>query len=39
MAREVRAREERLTRQAQELRIQVDEAKKARAVAEITTTS
>jgi CheY-like chemotaxis protein len=38
MAREVRAREERLTRQVQELRIQVDEAKKARAVAEITTT-
>jgi CheY-like chemotaxis protein len=38
MAREVRAREERLTRQVHELRIQVDEAKKARAVAEITTT-
>jgi CheY-like chemotaxis protein len=38
MAREVRAREERLTRQVQELRIEVDEAKKARAVAEITTT-
>jgi CheY-like chemotaxis protein len=38
MAREVRAREERLTRQVQELRIQVDEAKKASAVAEITTT-
>jgi CheY-like chemotaxis protein len=38
MAREVRAREERLTQQVQELRIQVDEAKKARAVAEITTT-
>jgi CheY-like chemotaxis protein len=37
MAREVRAREERLTRQVQELRIQVDEAKKASAVAEITT--
>jgi CheY-like chemotaxis protein len=38
MAREVRAREERLTHQVQELRIQVDEAKKLRAVAEITTT-
>jgi CheY-like chemotaxis protein len=38
MAREVRVREERLTRQVQELRIEVDEAKKARAVAEITTT-
>jgi DNA-binding response OmpR family regulator len=38
MAREVRAREERLARQVQELRIEVDEAKKARAVAEITTT-
>jgi DNA-binding response OmpR family regulator len=38
MAREVRAREERLTRQVQELRIQVDEAQKVRTVAEITTT-
>jgi two-component system cell cycle response regulator len=38
MAREVRAREERLTHPVQELRIQVDEAKKVRAVAEITAT-
>jgi DNA-binding response OmpR family regulator len=38
MGREVRAREERLQRQVQELRIQVDEVKKAREVAEITQT-
>lgn len=36
MAREVDAREQGLKRQVQELRIQIDEAKKARAVAEIT---
>ena len=38
MAREVRAREERLQRQVRELRIEVDEAKRAREVAEITGT-
>jgi two-component system, cell cycle response regulator len=38
MAREVRAREERLQRQVHELRIEVDEAKRAREVAEITGT-
>jgi DNA-binding response OmpR family regulator len=38
MAREVRAREERLQQQVQELRIQIDEGKKAREVAEITET-
>jgi two-component system, cell cycle response regulator len=38
MAREVRAREERLQRQVQELRIEVDESKRAREVAEITGT-
>jgi CheY-like chemotaxis protein len=38
MAREVRAREERLQRQVHELRIEVDEAKRARQVAEITGT-
>jgi CheY-like chemotaxis protein len=38
MAREVRAREERLQRQVHELRIEVDEAKRAREVAEITET-
>ena len=36
MAREVYAREQSLKQQVQELRIQIDEAKKARAVAEIT---
>jgi two-component system, cell cycle response regulator len=36
MAEEVRAREERLRRQVQELRIEIDEAKQARRVAEIT---
>jgi DNA-binding response OmpR family regulator len=38
MAREVYAREQRLKQQVQELRIEVDEAKKARQVAEITET-
>ena len=38
MAREVHAREERLQRQVHELRIEVDEAKRAREVAEITGT-
>jgi CheY-like chemotaxis protein len=38
MAREVRAREERLQRQVRELRIEVDEARRAREVAEITGT-
>ena len=38
MAREVYAREQRLKQQLQELRIEVDEAKKARQVAEITET-
>jgi two-component system, cell cycle response regulator len=38
MAGEVKAREERLQRQLQELRIQIDESKKARQVAEITET-
>jgi two-component system, cell cycle response regulator len=38
MAREVRAREERLQRQVHELRIEVDEAKRTREVAEITGT-
>ena len=38
MAREVRAREERLQRQVHELRIEVDEAKRAHEVAEITGT-
>ncbi|MCA1646541.1 MAG: response regulator [Chloroflexi bacterium] len=38
MAREVRAREERLQRQVRELRIEVDEANRAREVAEITGT-
>ena len=38
MAREVRAREERLQRQVHELRIEVDEAKRAREVAAITET-
>ena len=38
MAREVRAREERLQRQVHELRIEVDEVKRAREVAEITGT-
>ena len=38
MAREVRAREERLQCQVRELRIEVDEAKRAREVAEITGT-
>ena len=38
MAREVHAREQRLQQQLQELRIEVDEAKKARQVAEITET-
>jgi DNA-binding response OmpR family regulator len=38
MAREVRAREERLQQQVQELRIQIDEGKKAREVAAITET-
>ena len=38
MAREVRAREERLQQQVQELRIQIDEGKQAREVAEITET-
>jgi len=36
MAREVYAREQSLKQQVQELRIQIDEAKKAREVAEIT---
>jgi CheY-like chemotaxis protein len=36
MAREVQAREQRLKEQVQELRIQIDESKKAREVAEIT---
>ena len=36
MAREVRAREERLERQVRELRIEIDEARQARKVAEIT---
>jgi CheY-like chemotaxis protein len=36
MAREVRAREERLTQQVQQLRIEIDQTKKAREVAEIT---
>jgi hypothetical protein len=36
MAREVRVREERLKQQVQELRIQIDEGKKAREVAAIT---
>jgi CheY-like chemotaxis protein len=36
MAREVRAREERLQQQVRELRIEIDEARKARKVAEIT---
>ena len=36
MAREVYAREQSLRQQVQELRIQIDEAKKAREVAEIT---
>jgi len=38
MAIEVRAREERLKRQVMELRIEIDEVKKARQVAEITET-
>jgi C4-dicarboxylate-specific signal transduction histidine kinase len=38
MAVEVQAREERLKRQVEELRIEIDEAKKARQVAEITET-
>jgi DNA-binding response OmpR family regulator len=38
MAREVRARETTLKRQVQELRVEVDQAKKARQVAEITET-
>jgi DNA repair ATPase RecN len=38
MAGEVYAREERLRQQVQELRIQIDESKKAREVAEITET-
>jgi DNA repair ATPase RecN len=38
MAREVYAREQSLKQQVQELRIQIDEAKKAREVAEITET-
>jgi DNA-binding response OmpR family regulator len=38
MAREVYAREQRLKRQLQELRIEIDEAKKAQQVAEITET-
>jgi two-component system cell cycle response regulator len=38
MAREVRLREERLKRQVQELRIQIDETQQARKVAEITET-
>ncbi len=38
MAREVYAREQRLKQQLQELRIEIDEAKKARQVAEITET-
>ncbi|HEY3230443.1 MAG TPA: hypothetical protein VGJ87_14570, partial [Roseiflexaceae bacterium] len=36
MAREVQAREERLRRQVQDLRIEIDEARQARKVAEIT---
>lgn len=36
MAREVRAREERLQRQVQELRIEIDQSRKAKQVAEIT---
>src|SRR5437867_3513593 len=36
MAREVQAREERLRRQVQELRIEIDEARQAKKVAEIT---
>ena len=36
MAREVHAREQSLKQQVQELRIQIDEVKKAREVAEIT---
>ena len=38
MAREVRAREERLMHQVEELKIEIDETKKQRAVAEITET-
>jgi DNA-binding response OmpR family regulator len=38
MAREVRAREQRLSAQVAQLRIEIDEAKKARAVAEIVET-
>ena len=38
MAREVRARELRLTAQVAQLRIEIDEAKKARAVSEIVET-
>jgi len=38
MAREVRAREERLTRQVEELRIEIDEARKTAQVAQITGT-
>ncbi len=38
MAREVQAREQRLRQQVQELRIEIDEVKKARQVAEITDT-
>jgi hypothetical protein len=39
MAREVHAREQRLKEQVAELRMEVDETKKARAVAEITQTA
>ena len=38
MAVEVQAREERLKRQVEELRIEIDEVRKARQVAEITET-
>jgi hypothetical protein len=38
MAREVRAREQRLTAQVAQLRIEIDQAKKARAVAEVVET-
>jgi DNA-binding response OmpR family regulator len=39
MAREVRAREERLRREVQELRVEIDQQRKARQVAEITETA
>ena len=38
MAREVRAREQRLKQEVQQLRIEIDEARTARQVAEITET-